>query len=103
MKLRRPILLALLLPLLLDLLVVFTAGPVVAEDLSFCEQEVEVLEGLFEAEEEIEEEEEFHSSHLFSNRGLTVECPAAYSRRAFLPATSSASPLAFGWRMPLRI
>ncbi len=106
MKVRRPFLLALLLPLLLELLVVFTARPLAAaEELSCCEPEAaEMFKGLFGAEaQQAEEEEEKLLSALAGNHNQVAACPASYGRRGFFSTAATADPLAFGWRMPLRI
>ena len=102
MKFCRPVLFALLLPLLLDCLLVFTWQPFasVEERTVFAQESIEVLEGIEEAEDQLEEE----TLHCCQFRCCeTVLCPSACGRRLFFRSSSENSPLACGWSMPLLI
>lgn len=98
--------LALLIPLLLDLLVFFTAQPTRENSSTRIKQGCEeVQEGFRELEEcsEEEEEEEFSFGGLLAASLLRFDCrdfhalEPATVRLFLLPARS------FGWKMPLRI
>lgn len=106
MKLNRPTLLAFLLPLLLNLLVVFAAHPFVVADKCTCAEleEAEVLvESLFEDEEQGADEADLLTAFQPASHEACVIGPATFDWFPFVFSASCASPLAFGWRMPLRI
>ena len=104
MRIHRSYLLALLLPVLLDVLVVFTARSYVVDDLSYCEREaVEALEDFREAEERLEKEEDNLFSCLLQSFHGEVASLVVFGQCRFFPVISNESFFASGWMMPLRI
>lgn len=102
----RNILIALLIPLLLDLLVFFTAIPSASEGQygsRFEQQKTETFEGLCEREERVEEEDEFSFHGLCFQNRIQIINPVFCGANRVLTAQSVDSPLSFGWKMPLRI
>lgn len=102
----RPFLFTLLILLVLDLLVFFTDIPSSSKrgNKTCFEQRMEqVLEGLCEMEEEIEEETESLCAGLLSSRSNRIDFPCSCSRRLLFAQASDAAPLAIGWSMPLLI
>ncbi|VGO20621.1 hypothetical protein [Pontiella sulfatireligans] len=94
--------LALLIPLLLGLLVVF------AKYSSGDHFQAGIEERSFNAQKsslEVEEwvEEDTFSFGLLQSFRSEVVCPVVYSRCRFFSFTPFAAPLASGWVMPLRI
>ncbi|VGO17304.1 hypothetical protein PDESU_05900 [Pontiella desulfatans] len=105
MKRNRPFLIALLIPLLLDLLVFFTVLPASGQRFQTCiEQETEeVCEGFFKAEERVEEEVEFLCGVLPPSQQPCCIASFGFSRRMFFCPSATSASLSCGWRMPLLI
>ena len=102
----RPFLFTLLILLVLDLLVFFTEIPSSFKkmDQTCFEQETEeVLNGLCEFEEEVEEESEFLCAGLRTSQQILIDFLNSCSKRLFHIPTTDATALACGWSMPLLI
>ena len=95
---------AFLLLLVLDLLIVF-ADRSYAEDFRSCieEEAIEVLEGLRETEEQVEEEENLLHSTLHPDYRSLPFAPRLMGRHLFFASYFGASPLALGWMLSPRI
>ena len=95
---------ALLIPLLLDLLVVFSecpSGRDIQAGIEECSPDVQ--KGFCEAEERMEEDEETFSFYLLQNFQTCAAAPVAYGECRSFSIITCATPLASGWLMPLRI
>ena len=108
MKRNRVILLALLIPLLLDLLVVFTVGPIRGDGRQTRMERATECSTDFTCEAEVQEsaeEDEVDFIHVdwLSPRPAPWRVAGAYLARVVLPPSSPAARLASGWSMPLRI
>ena len=106
MKKNRTILLALLIPLLLELLVFFTAIPSRknSEQNRFGQTE-EICDAFaeFECEETTDEESERHVFGLSPAQQFHLNTDLICSKCTFSCLSAIAAPMARGWRMPLRI
>lgn len=106
MKKNRTILFVLLIPLLLELLVFFTAVPSGKGGSQTCiGQAEEVCDAFteFECEETVDEESDVHAFGLPPAQQFHPVNDLACFKSTFSWLTDSAAPLASGWRMPLRI